>query len=146
VYNLQGQNLSAHLLAQGLGWHIAVPPNLKLAKCLSTIEAEARSKKLGLWNLSPTLSTEIRRGGFQHIEARIRDISFGKPGEPWWVHLDNSLLAVIYPENQQYFDRTRLASLKGRRVEIRGWVYPDRRHTDRWRIKLETPFAIASPF
>jgi len=150
VYNLKGQNLSAYLVAQGLAWHIAVPPNLKLASCLSTIEERARQANLRLWNLPSTPSDKVNSGGFQRIVGRIQSISFGKPGKPWWITLDGNLTAVVYPENQHYFDSALLVSLEsalleGAMVEIRGWVYSDRQKRGHWRVKLEAPYSIYLP-
>src|SRR6185436_10331708 len=49
VYDLQGNSLSANLLRRGLGFHVAIPPNLSLNECLQGQEAIARKKGLGVW-------------------------------------------------------------------------------------------------
>ena len=144
IYNLQGESAEAHLLKQGLGWHVAIPPNLTQADCLAKAERLARDRRIGLWSsggIASTLADNVSEGGFQVITGQVSSISFGKRG--WWINLGDNIAAVIYPEHQHRFDRRQLAALTGKTVAIRGWVYPSRsKKYQPWRIKLETRFGI----
>lgn len=144
LYNLNGKSAEAHLLRQGLAWHVAIPPNLAQAECLSKAEKSARSQGIGLWStegIPPIPAAGVSKGGFQLITGKVHKIHFGQNG--WWLNFGEQVAAVIYPEHQHRFDRKQLEGLKGKTVTIRGWVYPSRsnRHQP-WRLKLETPFGI----
>ena len=141
VYTPDGQNLEAALLAAGLGWHVAVPPNLALADCLAAVEARARRQRLGLWrDARATSAKALRDGGFDRVAGRVTRVVFAKA---WWINLDGKLAGVIYPEHQHRFSKARLGKLEGRAVVLRGWVYPSRaREGKPWRVKVETPHAI----
>lgn len=144
LYNHQGGSAEAHLLKLGLGWHVAVPPNLTLANCLAKAEMWARDRHLGVWSANGIAATQARlvnRGGFQRVRGTVSNVNFGKTA--WWIVLDNWVAAVIYPENQHRFDRATLQDLMGKPIEIQGWVYAS--HSKRyqpWRMKLETGYAL----
>ena len=144
LYSLNGNSAAAHLLKKGLGWHIAVPPDIALAQCLAQAEQQAHHNGLALWgpNGIPAIPAEaVHRGGFHRIEGVVESIRFTRSG--WWVNMGNQIAAVIYPEDQHYFKRSELEKLQGTTIEIRGWVYPSRsRKYQPWRMKLHTPFAL----
>ncbi|MET0357558.1 MAG: thermonuclease family protein, partial [Cellvibrio sp.] len=50
VYDAKGNSLAAHLLRKGLGFHVAIPPNVSLNQCLHKQETIARDKSLGVWS------------------------------------------------------------------------------------------------
>ncbi|WP_461481503.1 thermonuclease family protein [Porticoccus sp.] len=142
LYNGRGENLEQFLLAQGLAYHVAIPPNLTLAACLAAAEQQARIAKKGLWGhrgIASVPADHIARGGFQRVRGRVTAVERGKQ---WRLSLDNHLTAITYPENQQYFDPLWFDALLGRQVELQGWVYRSR---GEWRIKLETPYAVLIP-
>lgn len=139
LFNRKGENLEARLLASGLAWHVAVPPNLALADCLAAVEQRARSQKLGVWTLLPVAATAVEHGGFQRVRGRVEKVTFAKG---WWLNLEGGLSAVIYRENQQRFQKSWLRRLEGKTVELQGWVYPVAGAEKPWRMKLETSHAI----
>lgn len=141
VFNAKGESLEAHLLAQGLAWHIAVPPNLSLADCLAEAQRAAQSRKLALWRTDAVSSKALRKGGFQRVQGRVEKITFSKA---WWINFEGGLAAVIYPEHQHRFRKSEVARLKGDRIEVQGWVY-GAAGPKPWRMKLETPHGMTRP-
>lgn len=143
LFDHRGNSLAAYLLRSGLAWHVAVPPNLRLADCLAEQEQSARSAALGIWSadgMAPVPSDEIRRSGYQRVRGRVLRVQFGKA---WWINLDGKLSGVIYAEHQHRFDPVKLRQLEGVRVELQGWVYPSRsKKYQPWRMKIETPYAL----
>lgn len=141
VYTPQGQSLEALLVANGLGWAVAVPPNLALADCLAALERTARKAGLGVWQDNRTVSSrEIAAGGFQRVAGKVERVVFARN---WWINLEGGLAGVIYPEHQDNFKRAQLRDLEGKRVVLRGWVYPSRARDGKpWRVKVETVYAI----
>lgn len=141
---IDGQSLAAMLLEQGLAWHVVVPPNTGLAACFAKAEQSAREQAKGLWHkslLQFVVSNQIEQGGYQRVRATVRKISFAKA---WWINFDNGFVAVIYPENQHYFDKEKVSAWRGRQLEIEGWVYLAKyRGKQQWRIKLATPYGLS---
>ena len=139
IYNESGESLEEHLLKQGLGYHVAIPPNLSLAECLDQAEQQAQDNQLGLWGskgISPVKAKLIKRGGFQRVRGRVTTASTGKH---WRIELDNYLTVMLYSEHQHRFTQKWFERLQGKNVEIQGWVYKSR---GEWRMKLETPYGI----
>jgi len=122
-----------------------VAPNTRLADCLGAAEQVARIKQLGLWN--PRLqqgveASELKQGGYQRVRGKVRQVTFSKA---WWVNFESGFTAVIYPENQQYFEKVAVKAWAGKRLEVEGWVFKTKnrggryREQKQWRIKLSTP-------
>ncbi|MGK2913671.1 MAG: thermonuclease family protein [Porticoccaceae bacterium] len=142
VYRDDGANLESHLLAKGLAFAIAIPPNLSLAPCLSALAQQARQAKVGLWRSAPVDAGALRAGGYQRVRGRVVHVNFAKA---WWVELEGGIAAVIYPEHQPYFSREVVAGWTGQVLELQGWVYAAQwRGKRQWRVKLQTPFAVVS--
>ncbi len=53
VYGADGANLEAQMLAEGLGFQVAVAPNVDLVSCQQAAERNARQAGLGIWRQSP---------------------------------------------------------------------------------------------
>lgn len=124
VYSSSGKSLEAELLARGLAFHIAVPPNLSLAECLKKQEGKARTQKLGVWDESvwqPRLASELKpsQAGFQLLQGRITDVS---ANGDIWLELDGPVVLKIAREERQYFDGSPWIHWLGRRLEVRGWL------------------------
>jgi len=139
LFNGRGESLEQFLLEQGLAYHVAVPPNLTMVDCLAVAERVARRQEKGVWGShgsAPVSAGDISTGGFQRVRGMVTAVGRTKQ---WRVTLDNHLIAITYPENQQYFDPLWFDALYGRQVELQGWIYRSR---GEWRIKLETPYGI----
>ncbi len=140
-------SLERDLLIKGLAYHVVIPPNIALAECLAKAEEIAQWHKRGLW--ADTKAATLRagqhrdvsiKGGYQRISGEVMRVTLKKA---WWINFSSGLTAVIYPENQQYFDRNRVAKWQGRTFEIEGWVYKSSyKGKPQWRIRLETLYAI----
>ncbi|WP_413770529.1 thermonuclease family protein, partial [Vibrio vulnificus] len=71
VYGADGTNLEAQLLAEGLGFQVAVAPNVDLVNCQQAAERIARQARLGVWRQSPVLQTaQINAAGFVLLSGR----------------------------------------------------------------------------
>ncbi|MAT50358.1 MAG: nuclease [Porticoccaceae bacterium] len=141
VYSRSGESLEASLLARGLAWHVAVPPNLSSADCFAGLERKARAARLGVWReYQPVPVQALTEGGYQRLTGRVESLVFAGA---WWINFDGPFSAVIYPEYQKNFDRRTLSDMKGRQVQLAGWVYRSPSGSPKpWRLKLETPYAL----
>jgi len=131
VYDMKGNSLSAYLLRQGLGFHVAIPPNLSLNACLHDQEAIARNKGLGVWNHAgwqaiPASNLTLKDTGFKRVSGQVINV---RKAQSIWLELDGPLTIKITPTDLKNFPRQDWQSWKGKKVEVRGWVTEQREST-----------------
>ena len=139
-------SLAAALIAEGLAWRVAIPPNLAYQECLSQAELSARVQRLGVWSDAYRHQQEraALRAGFQVIKARVVGVRFG---ESWWVDTDAGFTGRVMRSDQSGFARDQVAQWVGDEVEMRGWMY---RRADgaagraAWVLLLRHPSALRS--
>jgi endonuclease YncB( thermonuclease family) len=126
-----GASLASNLLAQGLAWQIAVPPNLGYLDCNRAAENEARTQGLGLWSSQYRGSEQATtlESGFRVLSATIDRVAFNKS---WWLETDAGFVLRIPNADRSMFERSAIERLPGQRVEVRGWMY---------RRTVEAPFS-----
>lgn len=121
AYDSRGRNLEAQLLAEGLGYLVAVAPNLALVQCQQAAERSARQARAGLWQRSPVQAPKrLKSGGFALIQGQVQLIE--RNGGGLWLEMDDSLVLHIAPRALGNFDLRAVQGLAGRQVEARGWV------------------------
>lgn len=140
AYDADGSSLSAKLIARGLGFHVAISPNLNLAGCLSAGESTARQRGLGVWAepaFIPRAMADLSPGsaGFHLIRDRVTRVSFKDNG--WWVQLGGKLGVKIGDADQHRFTRRELRALEGKTAEARGWLIP--RKGGWWMMNVDHP-------
>jgi len=144
IYNGAGDNLEQFLLKQGLAYHVAIPPNLSLVKCLDQAEQQAQDKQLGLWSVQgipAVMAKLVKQGGFQRVQGKVTSVRTGKH---WHLKLDNDFTVMLYSEHQHRFTKSWFKQLQGKTIEVQGWVYSSKgpQSKDNWRMKLETPYGV----
>ncbi len=146
AFDDQGANLEAVLLAEGLGFFVAIAPNTSLADCHRAVERQARYAGKGVWRQSPVMSADrLRRGGFALVRARVDRLEANRGGV--WLELDGSLVLQIPRQSVAAFADS-LADLPGKEVEARGWVIDRKGRADlsrqaRWLMKISHPSMLA---
>ena len=121
VYGADGANLEAQMLAEGLGFLVAVAPNVDLVDCQQAAERSARQAGLGVWRQSPVLKADqVSTSGFAVLSGRVSKVQRNRGGV--WIELQDSVVLRVAPNLLGHFDVGSLESLKGRQVEARGWV------------------------
>ncbi|MGE1175346.1 thermonuclease family protein [Pseudomonas sp. BW7P1] len=144
LYSVSGASLEAQMLADGLGFHVAVAPNVDLVDCQQAAERSARQAGLGLWRRSPVLKAEqIERSGFAIVSGRVSKVQRNRGGI--WIELQDKLVLRVAPNLLERFDGNALQALKGRQIEARGWVVDRSRRGGlkagqaRWLLPLTDP-------
>jgi hypothetical protein len=144
VFGADGSNLEARLLAEGLGYQVAIAPNVALLGCQQAAERSARKARLGLWRQSPVLAPQqIRRSGFALVGGKVSQVGRNQGG--LWIDLQGGLVLHIGPRQLASFNQKQLASLQGAKVEARGWVLDRSRRAGakagqaRWMLPLTHP-------
>lgn len=149
VYSRNGENLEARLLSEGLGYQVAVAPNVALVDCQRSAEQAARQAGRGLWRNSPVQPVDaISRSGFAVVSGKVRNVE--RNGGGLWIELEGSLVLRIEPRLVSQFDASMLEHLEGRQIEARGWVVDRSRRSGleagqaRWLLPITHP-AMLSP-
>ena len=144
LYGANGANLEAQLLAEGLGFQVAVAPNVELVACQQAAERSARQARLGVWRRSPVVdAAKIRRSGFAVVSGQVNKIERNRGGV--WIELQGSLVLRIAPNLVGRFDSALLKGLQGQSIEARGWVLDRYRRGGlekgqaRWLLPLTDP-------
>ncbi|MCU1759068.1 thermonuclease family protein [Pseudomonas sp. 14P_8.1_Bac3] len=144
LYSIDGANLEAQMLAEGLGFQVAVAPNVDLVACQQAAERSARQARLGVWRQSPVLKAEqINASGFAVVSGRVSKVQRNRDGV--WIELQDSLVLRVVPNLLGHFDVSALERLKGQPVEARGWVVDRSRRGGlkpgqaRWLLPLTDP-------
>ncbi len=144
VYSTNGTNLEAQMLADGLGFQVAVAPNVDLVACQQAAERSARQAGRGLWRQSPVLKAEqIRTSGFAVVSGRVSKVQRNRGGI--WIELQDSVVLRVAPNLVRQFDNAWLQTLQGRQIEARGWVVDRSRRGGlkpgqaRWLLPLTDP-------
>lgn len=121
LYDAQGRNIEAQLLGEGLGFMVAVAPNVELVRCQAAAEREARDRRLGLWRDYRVRSAgQVRSGGFALLSGRVARVQRNRGG--LWLELDGGRVLRVAPALLDAFDLPAMQALEGQRVEARGWV------------------------
>jgi endonuclease YncB( thermonuclease family) len=144
LYGAEGANLEAQMLAEGLGFLVAVAPNVDLVACQQAAERSARQAGLGVWRQSPVLKAEqINTSGFAVVSGRVSKVQRNRGGV--WIELQDSLVLRVAPNVLGQFDGAALERLKGKQVEARGWIVDRSRRGGlqagqaRWLLPLTDP-------
>ncbi|VVM68687.1 thermonuclease family protein [Pseudomonas fluorescens] len=150
IYSASGANLEAQMLADGLGFQVAVAPNVDLVACQQAAERSARTSGLGLWRQSPVLKAEqIQRSGFAVVSGRVSKVQRNRGGI--WIELQDKLVLRVAPNLVGQFDNARLQTLKGMQIEARGWIVDRSRRgglqsgQSRWLLPLTDPSMLQTP-
>ncbi len=138
------------MLADGLGFQVAVAPNVDLVACQQAAERSARQAGRGLWRQSPVVkSGQIQRSGFAVVSGRVSKVQRNRGGI--WIELHDSLVLRVAPNLVGQFDNARWPALKGKQIEARGWIVDRSRRgglqsgQSRWLLPLTDPSMLQTP-
>jgi len=148
LFDAQGNNLEAQLLAAGLGHFVAFAPASAIAPCQQASERRAREAAVGLWaGAGPGTAKALGRSGFALLQGRIGSLQRNAGGV--WLELDEALVLRVPPEHLEIFAPLLAEAAPGRRVEVRGWVVERRGgqasegRGRRWLLTLSDPLMLS---
>jgi endonuclease YncB( thermonuclease family) len=137
VYTPDGDNLTAELLRQGLGFQAVVAPNLAHIDCYRRAETEARQAGRGLWRNGVDDAAKTDEPGFHLLHGRV--VKVGQSRRAVWLNLEGDIeVKVPHPVWRALTSASPKAFLN-RRLEVRGWFY---RQRERLRVKVSHPASI----
>ncbi|MCO6413115.1 MAG: thermonuclease family protein [Thiogranum sp.] len=142
LWSPDGTNLAAVLLREGLGWAVAIPPNVRLLECYLESERQALEASRGVWDrpdyhaiASNQLS--LRDEGFMRVKGRVTRVNHG--GGATWINLEGRFAVRIPDQDLQWFANRPDTTWLGRELEVRGWLYVTKGES---RITVNHPAAI----
>lgn len=142
TYLQDGNSITALLLSRGLASLLIVPPNTWNYDCYHRVEKKARRQRQGIWALPRfksrfvhTLTLDDRGLGIVH--GRVKTVVQSRGNI--WLNLSDDFAVRIPRKQLGYFKRFDPLMLKGKRVEVRGWLG---RRKGRWQITVSHPYAL----
>lgn len=127
-------SISSQLLSDGLGYRVAIPPNVRYQDCFAEAEQKARDAKRGLWQQTPQWQP---KAGFALARSTISSITHNRGG--WWLDTEQDLVINIPPYAEHYWTEKEAYFLQGKTVEARGWQYQRKdRQNDRFKTFVLT--------
>lgn len=116
IDNAKGEDPAVALLEKGLAYAVVVAPNTQKQRCYFAAEKTARLAGVGVWAHAPVvLAKDFRKAqtGFALVRGRVTRQFHFKTSEA--IVLDDNLVVILRGVS-------RLPSLSGKEVRIRGWV------------------------
>jgi len=141
-FTLNGQNISTTLLKKGLGYTIAIPPNIKFLECYKTAEIEAQKFNSGIWGhpFSKSINaSSISKShfGFQRVTGTVQRI--GESRSSFWLNLDEKFSLKIQKKYLPQFTDYHPKSLVNKKLIAQGWIYLK---NNEYRISIKPPASI----
>jgi endonuclease YncB( thermonuclease family) len=123
-----GTHLEEALLRAGLGWMVAIPPNVEELPRLQAAEDEARRAKRGVWGRSeyqPVAAEQLttKDGGFLLVSGTVRGLR--QSSYAYYFELAPRASLLVPREEWNRYFAGRYASpqaLVGRKLTARGWA------------------------
>jgi endonuclease YncB( thermonuclease family) len=143
VFNQQGDNLAASLLAQGMAWLVVIAPNTRYADCLAQQRQQARTALRGVWSVAeyqPLNASQMQPGmsGFMRVRGKISKVTTSR--KSWWLEM-GKLAIRISRDDEKYFPVDGISSLLGQTLTVSGWVV-DRSDSRSVKTRNYPPFMV----
>ena len=125
LYLENGDSVEQLILERGLGFLVAIPPNLELLPCLQLARDEARKSKKGVWSKQDyheisSQKVSSSHAGFARVKGKVVSVTEGDKG--WWIQMDGKVVLRIVEKHLSAFDLEKLRALQGNTVIASGWM------------------------
>lgn len=134
LFNGQGDNITAALLQQGVGFQVTILPNLRYVDCYSDAQQQARRAGAGVWGheyYKPIASTSGQlKGGYARVQGRVESVVLSK--KAIFVELEGQVSLKIEKKVVPYIENGLMDQLvalsRGKKgttdlqFEARGWL------------------------
>ncbi len=130
IFSMDNENIAATLIRNGMGYTIAIPPNIQLLSCYQNAEREAQKHKRGIWghNYSEVIPVDVLEKsarGFFRVSGTVERI--GESRSSFWLNLNSKsgikFALKVLKKDLQYFTRYHPKELLNRKLIARGWIY-----------------------
>ena len=123
--DVEGVDVQAALLGAGMGWLVAIPPNIGRLKAYQTQQKRAEKQRRGIWanpRYQPRDESKLtaKDTGFQLVRGRIQSIGHSRKnvylnfGAHFAVRISHGNWQNYFPESKEVF--------RNKVVIISGWI------------------------
>lgn len=134
LFDREGNSLIAALLQQGMGFQVAIEPNLRYVDCYAHAQQQARMNARGVWGHDyyaaiPATSDRLRPG-YARVEGQVESVELSKRAV--FVELAGQVTLKVERNAAPYIDSALLDRLvaiaqggkpeQALRLEARGWL------------------------
>ncbi|SFF86451.1 thermonuclease family protein [Neptunomonas qingdaonensis] len=116
LVNAKGEDPAVALLEKGLAYAVVIAPNIEKQRCYFAAEKRARLADVGVWAQAAVIRAKNlnkKLTGFSLVQGKVTRQFHFKTSEA--VVLDDNLVVMLKGVS-------RLPSLAGKEVRVRGWV------------------------
>ena len=130
IFTINNENISEILIKNGMGFTIAIPPNIQLLNCYQKAETNAQKSKRGIWNHQYSKAidvTSLKKSarGFHQIKGTVDRI--GESRSSFWLNLNSksgvNFAIRVLKKDISYFKQFHPKELLNRQLTARGWIY-----------------------
>ena len=130
IFTMDKENITATLIKEGMGFTIAIPPNIQLLDCYQNAERNAQKHQRGIWghNYSHAIdvaSLKKSARGFHRVSGTVDRI--GESRSSYWLNLNSKSGAKfalrILKKDLSSFTHLHPKKLLNRQLIARGWIY-----------------------
>ncbi len=130
IFTINNENITATLIKNGMGFTIAIPPNVKLLTCYQNAERVAQKQKRGIWNHKYSHAINVdslnkSARGFFRISGTVTRI--GESRSSFWLNLntnsESKFALRILKKDLPYFTKYQPKDLINHPLIARGWIY-----------------------
>lgn len=138
VDTADGRDIPEQLLTEGMGFLVAIPPNVARLDRYQLAQQRARAAGRGVWGqaaLAPIPAGGFTRGdrtrGFKQVSGIV--MAMNRSGNNYYFRLSKNFEFKVPRANWVYFDMAP-ESMVGRSVIVRGWVT-----RGKYRLQMRVP-------
>ena len=118
LFDIDRISIGSQLISQGLGYRIAIPPNIKYQSCLMLAEAQAKELSLGVWSKKQQW---LPQAGFVVANVIITSVTRNRGG--WWLKTKQGLVINLPKSYADQWSEQAVFQLEEQRLQVRGWQY-----------------------
>ena len=133
-----GRDIPEQLLSEGMGFLVAIPPNLARLNRYQAAQERARVACRGIWSVAayaPIPADQFTHHdttrGFKQVRGKI--IAFNQSGQNYYFKLSRNFEFKVPRAYWIYFGM-KPEALLGRSVVVRGWITPGK-----YRLQMRVP-------
>jgi endonuclease YncB( thermonuclease family) len=118
LFDIDRISIGSQLISQGLGYRIAIPPNIKYQSCLIKAETQAKDLSLGVWSKTQQWLPQV---GFVVANVIIKSVTRNRGG--WWLKTKQGLVINLPKSYADQWSEQAVFQLEEQRLQVRGWQY-----------------------
>lgn len=144
IFSVEGTNITATLLSEGLGFSVIIPPNLQFLNCYQRAEKAAEKLKRGIWahrfskpveaNLLTTNKSNL---GFKRVIGKVQRIN--QSSSAYWLTIEDSFVLRIMKKDLRHFQDYHPETLLNKKVIAKGWIS---RKKNNLRMSIQHPLSL----